>query len=106
MQKRVNPFATPIVKKEEPKEEKVITRPVYEEEIYEEEHVYVTPKQEKVVKRQPQSQPKKIEKEKFTSVMDPDIRRKVKIACATRGILFAQYIEDACREKLRREGDL
>ena len=38
--------------------------------------------------------------------MDPDIRRKIKIACATRGILFAQYIEDACREKLRREGDL
>jgi hypothetical protein len=38
--------------------------------------------------------------------MDPDIRRSIKIACAKRGILFAQYLEDACREKLRREGDL
>ncbi|MBQ8292623.1 MAG: hypothetical protein IJX78_02300 [Bacilli bacterium] len=106
MQKRVNPFATPIVKNEEPKEEKVVTKPVYEEPEYVEEPVYVAPKQERVVRRQPQSQPKKIEKVKFTSVMDPDIRRKVKIACATRGILFAQYLEDACREKLRREGDL
>ena len=38
--------------------------------------------------------------------MDPEIRRSIKIACAKRGILFAQYLEDACREKLRREGDL
>lgn len=106
MQKRVNPFATPIVKEEEPKEEKVISKTVYREPIYEEEEVYVAPKQERVVKRQAYSQPKKVEKEKFTSVMDPDLRRKIKIACATRGILFAQYIEDACREKLRREGDL
>ena len=106
MQKRVNPFATPIVRNEEPKEEKVVQKTVYREPIYEEEEVYVAPKQERVVKRQTYSQPKKVEKEKFTSVMDPDIRRKIKIACATRGILFAQYIEDACREKLRREGDL
>ena len=106
MQKRVNPFAKPIVRNEEPIEEKVAQKPVYREPIYEEEEVYVAPKQERVVKRQTYSQPKKVEKEKFTSVMDPDIRRKIKIACATRGILFAQYIEDACREKLRREGDL
>lgn len=106
MQKRVNPFATPIVRNEEPKEEKVVQKTIYEEPEYVEEPVRVVPKQERVVKRQPYSQPKKIEKEKFTSVMDPDIRRKVKIACATRGILFAQYLEDACREKLRREGDL
>ena len=106
MQKRVNPFATPIVRNEEKKEEKTVQKPVYREPIYEEEEIYVAPRQERVVKKQTYSQPKKVEKEKFTSVMDPDIRRKIKIACATRGILFAQYIEDACREKLRREGDL
>ena len=106
MQKRTNPFATPIVRNEEQKEEKTVQKTVYREPIYEEEEIYVAPKQERVVKRQTYSQPKKVEKEKFTSVMDPEIRRKIKIACATRGILFAQYIEDACREKLRREGDL
>ena len=106
MQKRVNPFATPIVRNEEQKEEKVVQKPVYREPVYEEEEIYVAPKQERVVKKQTYAQTKKVEKEKFTSVMDPDIRRKIKIACATRGILFAQYIEDACREKLRREGDL
>lgn len=106
MQKRVNPFATPIVRNEEPKQEKTISKPVYEEPIYEDEPVYVAPKQERVVRRQQPVQPSKVEKVKFTSVMDPEIRKKVKIACATRGILFAQYLEDACREKLRREGDL
>lgn len=106
MQKRVNPFATPIVKNDEPKEEKTTIKTVFDDDVYEEEQTYVAPKTERVVKRQTYSQPKKIEKVKFTSVMDPDIRRKVKIACATRGILFAQYLEDACREKLRREGDL
>ncbi len=106
MQKRTNPFATPIVRNEEQREEKTVQKTVYREPVYEEEEIYVAPKQERVVKRQTYSQPKKVEKEKFTSVMDPEIRRKIKIACATRGILFAQYIEDACREKLRREGDL
>ena len=36
MQKRVNPFATPIVRNEEPKEEKVVQKPVYKEPVYEE----------------------------------------------------------------------
>ncbi len=106
MQKRTNPFATPIIKEDEPQVEKAVKKAVYEEVYYEEEPVRVVPKQERVVKKQTFVQNKKIEKEKFTSVMDPDIRRKIKIACATRGILFAQYLEDACREKLRREGDL
>ena len=105
MQKRTNPFATPIVKKEEEQPTIVQSTPVVEEEIYEE-VVYETPKPVKVVKKQTYQPTKKIEKEKFTSVMDPDIRRSIKIACAKRGILFAQYLEDACREKLRREGDL
>ena len=60
----------------------------------------------RVVKKQTYQPVRKVEKEKFTSVMDPEIRRSIKIACAKRGILFAQYLEDACREKLRREGDL
>lgn len=105
MQKRTNPFATPIVKNEEEQTKNVQPTPVVEEKIYEE-VVYEEPKPVRVVKKQTYQPVRKIEKEKFTSVMDPEIRRSIKIACAKRGILFAQYLEDACREKLRREGDL
>ena len=43
---------------------------------------------------------------KYTSTMDKNLRRDIKIICAQRGLLFASFIEDACREKLRREGVL
>lgn len=43
-------------------------------------------------------------REKYTSTMDIELRRTIKILCATRGIMFAQFVEDACREKLKREG--
>ena len=105
MQKRTNPFATPIIKNEEEQPKIVKPQPIIEEEVYQE-PVYETPKPSRVVKKQTYQPVRKVEKEKFTSVMDPEIRRSIKIACAKRGILFAQYLEDACREKLRREGDL
>ena len=43
-------------------------------------------------------------REKYTSTMDVMLRRQIKIACATRGIMFAKFVEDACREKLAKEG--
>ena len=105
MQKRTNPFATPIIKNDEEQPKIVKPQPIIEEEVYQE-PVYEAPKPTRVVKKQTYQPVRRTEKEKFTSVMDPEIRRSIKIACAKRGILFAQYLEDACREKLRREGDL
>ena len=115
--KRRNPFETPKV---EERVEKVI-EPVVEEEIVEEivqEPVYVAPKpvqvqqprQQQVQKpvRQSQKQQYYVQedanREKYTSTMDIALRRQIKIACATRGIMFAKFVEDACREKLAREG--
>lgn len=43
-------------------------------------------------------------KDKYTATMDRALRTQIKIACATKGIMFSQFIEDACREKLSREG--
>lgn len=43
-------------------------------------------------------------KVKYTATMDQALRTEIKIACATKGIMFSQFIEDACREKLSREG--
>lgn len=43
-------------------------------------------------------------KVKYTATMDQALRTEIKIACATKGIMFSQFIEDACREKLLREG--
>ena len=43
-------------------------------------------------------------KEKYTATMDVSLRRKIKIYCATNGRMFSEFIEEACREKLLREG--
>lgn len=45
-----------------------------------------------------------VSRDKFTSTMETSLRRSIKIVCAERGIMFAQFVEDACREKLQREG--
>gem|GEM_PF-784105 len=45
-----------------------------------------------------------VEREKYTATMDTNLRRRIKIACATRGMMFSQFIEEACAEKLAREG--
>ena len=45
-----------------------------------------------------------LSREKYTATMDKDIRRRVKIACANKGVQFSQYIEEAVIEKMRKEG--
>lgn len=114
--KRRNPFDRPInnVEKEE---EKVIEEVVEEETADEEEYVepiktVVAPKQtvKPVQKTTKVTKSKYNEvtdesREKFTSTMDVNLRRRIKIVCATRGIMFSEFIEEACRDKLRREGE-
>ena len=44
------------------------------------------------------------EKEKYTAVMEKDLRVRVKIAAVKKSLQFSQYIEEAVLEKLEREG--
>lgn len=102
LQKRNNPFATRI----DADEEKNV-----EEELVEEEEIEIQPVQRPQQTRKPVrkvvvEQETGYNKVKYTSTMDKNIRRQIKILCAERGILFASFVEDACREKLRREGVL
>ena len=116
MQKRSNPFAT----KTNPFKEEVtpVVTPVEEEieESFEEEPVEVyipqpTPKQQpKTYQTAPSNRYNNYDRnardnnrEKYTSTMDKDLRREIKFACVTKGIMFAQFVEEACQEKLRRE---
>lgn len=105
IQKRRDPFAQPIKQKEE----KPIEEVVQEEEIedFEQEEVVVRPvaptkKVKKVVEEPVESE----DRVKYTSTMDRKLRRSIKIICAERGLMFASFVEEACREKLRREGVL
>lgn len=45
------------------------------------------------------------QREKYTATMERDLRIKVKIASAKKGMQFSQYIEEAVLEKLEREGE-
>ncbi len=116
LQKRNNPFAKQI-NQTQPKKE--VLEPQIEEleqiEDYFEEEIPVvevkkpqqTPRQtQKVVQRQVYEPVVDNNRVKYTSTMDKNLRREIKIICAQRGLLFASFIEDACREKLRREGVL
>ena len=53
-------------------------------------------------------QPKKTSegngREKYTATMEKSLRKRVKIAAATAGIQVSTFIEEACLEKLEREG--
>ena len=42
---------------------------------------------------------------KYTATMSKELRRRIKVVCAQRDIMFSQFIEQACIEKLNREGD-
>ena len=64
MQKRTNPFATPIVKNEDEQPKIVQQKPIIEEEIYEE-PVYEAPKPTRVVKKQTYQPVRRTEKEKM-----------------------------------------
>lgn len=129
IKKRSNPFATP--KTTEANGEKTNNQPISEEkldvveEIVEEEtkteQIIETIEEEeqevvetvKTERPQIKSEKKKKvvevendERIKYTSTMDKTLRRKIKIVCATQGIMFSEFIEKACREKLKREGEL
>ena len=95
--KRRNPFD---IMAEEKKVEEVKT-PVIEEVKPIEEPFYTY---EQPVQRQQYIQQDDANREKYTSTMDVTLRRQIKIACAERGIMFAKFVEDACREKLAKEG--
>lgn len=53
---------------------------------------------------QPQNNAREANREKYTATMEKDLRIRVKIAAAKKGIQFSQYIEEAVLEKLGREG--
>lgn len=113
--KRKFPYEAPV---ETPTEPEVKEEPVENQEIYEEVEEYEEPRE--VYRPQPRQQQVKrpvrqtsrqqfypvddVNREKYTSTMDVMLRRQIKIVCATRGIMFAKFVEDACREKLEREG--
>lgn len=127
--KRTNPFEKPITPVKEEKIEPVVeVKPEIEEPVEEfvqqeeeiEEYVEPTPVVRKPTpKPVAKSTPKQsrsgsrnttvyVESEnrlKYTATMDRDLRRRIKIVCATREIMFSQFIEQACIEKLNREGD-
>ncbi len=41
---------------------------------------------------------------KYTATMDKTLRKAVKIAAVNKNLQFSQYIEEALREKLQRDG--
>lgn len=112
--KRRNPFASPRVQQQEQEiqeviqavepqieeVEQVIQQPVRQEPVYKPTTRRTQPKQVKVRREEPLDE----SREKYTSTMDTNLRREIKIICATRGIMFSQFIEDACKEKIDREG--
>lgn len=53
-------------------------------------------------------QPKKVaedqNREKYTATMEKSLRKRVKIAAAMSGVQVSSFIEEACKEKLEREG--
>lgn len=117
--KRRNPFETPKASGVTEEIKEPVIEEVKEEELFEVEPVEQVEEEPvyhkaptKPVAKQPQkssrsrySEPEDENREKFTSTMDVRLRRKIKIVCAQRGIMFSSFIEEACREKLKREGE-
>ena len=90
-------------------------RPVQQPQYYEPQPQYYEPQpqtrqqpqQQRVVRRETKQyhEMQQVEtREKFTSTMEQSLRRSIKVVCAQRGIMFAQFVEEACREKLKKEG--
>ncbi len=77
-------------------DETVIVKPVRQQ---------TAPRQQRTTTRQQYYVPEEVRREKYTSTMEVSLKRQIKIVCATRGIMFAKFVEDACREKLIREGN-
>lgn len=111
-----------ILAQENAQEQQFTSVPYEESAFYAQQQVYqpqqqqyyepkpvVTPQQttQRVVKsniRQRYVAVEEVVRDKFTSTMDRTLRRNIKIVCAQRGIMFAQFVEEACREKLAKEG--
>ena len=53
---------------------------------------------------QPQNNLRDANREKYTATMEKELRIRVKIAAAKKGMQFSQYIEEAVLEKMGREG--
>lgn len=96
--KRSDPFSTSLPKAE-PVVEQVIVEKVKPEPVIEQKPI-VKPSRQKVVVREADD----ANREKYTATMEKTLRRRVKIACAEEGIQFSAFIEEACLEKLEREG--
>lgn len=43
-------------------------------------------------------------RDKYTATMSKDLRKRVKVASAMTGVQVSTFIEQACAEKLEREG--
>lgn len=102
LQKRSNPFATRVKPEEQENVQNNVQEEVEDDEY--QEIIQVQPK--KTAKKQVVEVQVDNNRDKYTSTMDRNVRRAIKILCAQRGILFASFVEDACREKLRKEGAL
>lgn len=93
--KRNDPFATKTTPVAEEQTKVATPSPVEE---------YVAPvPQKKVAKPVAQSTADE-DREKYTATMEKSLRRRIKIAAAERGIQVSSFIEQACLEKLGREG--
>lgn len=117
IKKRSNPFDNPIIVEEEteievqqpivhqqaPIEPQYTQQPVYNEPIPQYNYQQPQPKPQKRQQKPQYIQPAEQPKEKYTATMDVTLRRQIKIYCAETGKMFSEFIEEACREKLRRE---
>lgn len=104
-QKRRNPFETPINQTPRQEPPKVVVEEVVEEEPVEEVVVVQRPQPKKQERKPVYVAPVDSgDREKYTATMETNLRREIKIFCATRGIMFSEFIEQACLEKLQRDG--
>lgn len=127
--KRTNPFEKPITAQKEEKvepvveiKEEIVEQEVDLEEQEEEISEYIEPTpviKKSTPKPAPKQAPKSSrtntrnvyvyddteERMKYTATMSKELRRRIKVLCAQRDIMFSQFIEQACIEKLNREGD-
>lgn len=114
IKRRSNPFDKPLVTEEEQVETPVekttqqvqytSPQPVYEEPYTSYQYQQPQPKQQRRQTKPQYIQPVEAQKDKYTATMDVTLRRKIKVYCAQNGRMFSKFIEEACREKLSREG--
>ena len=84
---------TPFKKRSDPFAEQPQTKVVEEK-----------PVERKVVEKKVETVKEDTNREKYTATMDVSLRRRIKVASAMTGIQVSTFIEQACLEKLEREG--